>query len=89
MNDIEQEYLIQDANKRIQNYERFHEQYEVIKSTSMKAKLSKDDEKTAILMVLNDMIAEYNARSKMFTTRVLWKDESLPYQIEIEDFIKE
>ena len=34
--DAFKEYLIQDAEKRIQNYEWFYEQFEAIKSTSLK-----------------------------------------------------
>ena len=88
-NDIKQEYAVQDVKNRIQNYEWFYEQYEAIKSTSTKAKLSKGDEKTAITMILNDMIAEYNSRSKMTVTRAMWKSDSLPYQIDSKDFIEE
>jgi len=77
------------ANSCIQNYEWFYNQYEAIKSTSVKAKLSEGSERTAIIMVLNDMIAEYNSRSKMTVTRVMWKSDSLPYQIDIKDFIEE
>ena len=88
-NDVKQEYAIQDVKNRIQNYEWFYEQYEAIKSTSTKAKLSKGDEKTAITMILNDMIAEYNSRSKMTVTRAMWKSDSLPYQIDSKDFIEE
>ena len=89
LNDIKQEYAVQDVKNRIQNYEWFYEQYEAIKSTSTKAKLSKGDEKTAITMILNDMIAEYNSRSKMTVTRAMWKSDSLPYQIDSKDFIEE
>lgn len=88
-NDVKQEYAVQDVKSRIQNYEWFYEQYEAIKSTSTKAKLSKGDEKTAITMILNDMIAEYNSRSKMTVTRAMWKSDSLPYQIDSKYFIEE
>ena len=88
-NDVRQEYAVQNVQNRIQNYEWFYEQYETIKSTSMKAKLSEGNEKTAIIMILNDMIAEYNSRSKMTVTRAMWKSDSLPYQIDSKDFIEE
>ena len=88
-NDVKQEYMIQDAKSRIQNYEWFYEQYEAIKSTANKARLSEGSEKNSIRMILADQIAEYNARSKQTMTRALWKSESLPYQIDEKDFLEE
>ena len=88
-NDVKQEYMIQDAKNRIQNYEWFYEQYEAIKSTANKARLSEGSEKNSIRMILADQIAEYNARSKQTMTRALWKSESLPYQIDEKDFLEE
>lgn len=88
-NDVRQEYMVQDAKSRIQNYEWFYEQYEAIKSTATKAKLSEGNEKTSIRMILASQIAEYNARSKQTVTRALWKSDSLPYQIDEKDFLEE
>lgn len=89
LNDMKQEYLVQDAKSRIQNYEWFYEQYEVIKSTASKANLSEGAERTSIRMILADQIAEYNSRSKQTMTRALWKSDSLPYQIDEKDFLEE
>ena len=88
-NDLKQEYMIQNAKSRIQNYEWFYEQYEAIKSTASKVRLSEGSEKNSIRMVLADMISEYNARSRQTMTRANWKSESLPYQIEEKDFLEE
>ena len=88
-NDMKQEYLVQDAKSRIQNYEWFYEQYEAIKSTASKANLSEGVERTSIRMILADQIAEYNSRSKQTMTRALWKSDSLPYQIDEKDFLEE
>lgn len=88
-NDVRQEYMVQDAKSRIQNYEWFYEQYEAIKSTATKAKLSEGNEKASIRMILASQIAEYNARSKQTMTRALWKSDSLPYQIDKKDFLEE
>ena len=88
-NDIKQEYMIQDAKSRIQNYEWFYEQYEAIKSTASKVRLSEGSEKNSIRMVLADMISEYNARSRQTMTRANWKSDSLPYQIEEKDFLED
>lgn len=82
-NDIKQEYIIQDANKRIHNYEWFYSQYEEIKATKQKVQiLEGKPEQDGVKMVLASMVAEYNAKSKMTVTREQWKDQDLPYQIE-------
>lgn len=88
-NDVKQEYAVQDVKNRVQNYEWFYEQYEAIKSTANKARLSEGSEKNSIRMILVDQIAEYNARSKQTMTRALWKSESLPYQINEKNFLEE
>ena len=88
-NDIKQEYMIQDAGSRIQNYEWFYEQYVVIKSTAAKVELSEGTEKTSIKMILADQIAEYNARSKQTMTRANWKSDLLPYQLDTKDFLED
>ena len=55
-NDLKESWLRQDAGKRLANYEWFYNQYGAIKSTSTKVKLAQEPEKTAIKMVLTDMV---------------------------------
>ena len=86
-NDIKQEYMVQDARSRTQNYEWFYEQYETIKATAMKVELSEEPERNSIKMVLTSMISEYNARSRQQMTRAKWKSDTLPYQIDINDLL--
>ena len=66
----------------IQNYEWFYDQYHAIeaqrRNVAMMTEGSTDHVGTQ--MVLNNMIAEYNARSRQ-VTRNLWKADDLPYQI--------
>jgi len=66
----------------IQNYEWFYDQYHAIeaqrRNVAMMAEGSTDYVGTQ--MVLNNMVAEYNARSRQIT-RNLWKADGLPYQI--------
>lgn len=74
------------AENIIYNYQWFYDQKGVIDSTRNKwkiAKRSSASEADGILMVLETMIADYNARSKQIT-RNLWKADGLPYQIESE-----
>lgn len=66
----------------IDNYEWFYDMQAQIKATANKAKIAKGtEEEKGIKMVLESMIGEYNARSRM-TTRTLWKASDLPYEIE-------
>lgn len=82
VNDIREQYLIQDAHVRIASYEWFYSQYGEIKATYAKVKLLEGkDEQTGVRLVLQNMIAEYNAKSKMSSTKALWKADDLPYQI--------
>jgi len=74
------------AEAIIGNYEWFYSMKAEIDATRMKyqiAEKSKLSEADGILMVLNSMIAEYNAKSRM-KSRNLWKASDLPYQIELE-----
>jgi hypothetical protein len=74
------------AEAIIGNYEWFYSMKSEIDATRMKyqiAEKSKLSEADGILMVLNSMIAEYNAKSRM-KSRNLWKASDLPYQIELE-----
>ena len=84
INDIRQEYIIQDADKRIANYEWFYDQYEQIEATRRNAEIAKGTaEERGILMVLSSMIGEYNSRARMEHTRAQWMPSDLPYQIEL------
>lgn len=66
----------------IQNYEWFYDQYNAIKAQMRNVELMPEGstDRIGTQMVLNNMIAEYNARSKEIT-RTLWKAKDLPYQI--------
>ena len=88
-NDLKESWLRQDANKRLTNYEWFYNQYGVIKSTSTKVKLAQEPEKTAIKMVLTDMVEDYNSKSRMNRTKAMWKAQDLPYQIDINELLGE
>jgi len=66
----------------IQNCEWFYDMAAQITATRNKAKIAAGkEEEPGVQMVLESMIAEYNARSRM-TTRTMWKAQDLPYQIE-------
>lgn len=68
----------------ISNYEWFYAMKGEIDATHAKyviAKRAGKEEADGINMVLQSMIQEYNAKSRM-TTRNLWKATDLPYQIE-------
>lgn len=88
-NDLEEEWLRQDVNKRLANYEWFYDQYAVIQSTSTKVVLAQEPEKTAIKMILADMVEDYNAKSRMSHTKAMWKPLDLPYQIDLKNLIGE
>jgi hypothetical protein len=86
-NDNRTPYILQDARKRIADYEWFYDMYAQIEATSLKFRIAKEqklEEATGISMVLASMISEYNARSRM-QTRSMWKAEDLPYEIEMEN----
>lgn len=83
VNDIKQEYIIQDANVRVNTYEWFYDMYEQIQATRRKAELAKGtEEEKGIRMVLAGMISEYNAKARMTATKAQWKGKDLPYYIE-------
>jgi len=74
------------ADAIISNYEWFYAMKGEIDATHAKyiiAKRAGAEEANGINMVLQSMIAEYNAKSRMIT-RNLWKAKDLPYQIETE-----
>lgn len=88
-NDLEQEWIIQDANKRLSNYEWFYDQYGIIKSTASKVKLTEGEEQKATQLILIDMVEAYNSRSNQSMTKALWKAPDLPYQINITELLGE
>jgi len=67
----------------IQNYEWFYNQYHAIQAQQRNVAAMPEGsvDRVGTQMVLNNMIAEYNARSRQIT-RNLWKSNELPYQIE-------
>ena len=82
VNDIRQEYIIQDANRRIAGYEWFYAQYNEIEATRLKAEIAKGtQEETGIRQVLASMIAEYNAKADSVLTVGQWKASDLPNHI--------
>jgi hypothetical protein len=66
----------------IQNYEYFYDQYHAIEAQrrNVAALPEGSTDHIGTRMVLNNMIAEYNAKSREIT-RNLWKADDLPYQI--------
>lgn len=81
--DINEQYLIQNANVRVSSYEWFYTMHDEIIATRKKAVIAKGEpEEKGIRMVLASMIAEYNAKSRMTVTKAQWKARDLPYQIE-------
>lgn len=82
INDVRQEYIIQDANKRIEGYEWFYAQYNEIEATRIKAKLAEGTpEELGIKQVLASMIAEYNAKASSVLTVGQWRASNLPSYI--------
>jgi hypothetical protein len=66
----------------IQNYEWFYDQYYAIEAQRRNIEVLPEGsvDRVGTQMVLNNMIAEYNAKSREIT-RNLWKADDLPYQI--------
>lgn len=66
----------------IANYEWFYDQYNAIQAQKANIEAMPTDarERTGMIMVMNNAIAEYNSRSKQIT-RSAWKSDTLPYQI--------
>jgi hypothetical protein len=66
----------------IQNYEWFYDQYHAIEAQrrNVAAMPEGSTDRIGTQMVLNNMIAEYDAKSREIT-RNLWKANDLPYQI--------
>ena len=66
----------------IQNYEWFYDQYHAIEAQRRNIAVLPEGstDRIGTQMVLNNMIAEYNAKSREIT-RNLWKASDLPYRI--------
>jgi hypothetical protein len=66
----------------IQNYEWFYDQYHAIEAQRRNIEVMPEGstDRIGTRIVLNNMIAEYNAKSREIT-RNLWKADDLPYQI--------
>lgn len=66
----------------VSNYEWFEDQYQAIEAqrANIEAMPAEAPERRGMLMVLNNSIAEYNAKSRQIT-RNLWKASHLPYSI--------
>lgn len=83
VNDIRQEYIIQDARTRISTYEWFYDQYEQIEALKANLSILEGKEAQGTLLVLNQMIGEYNSKARMDYTRAQWMPTDLPYEIEL------
>jgi hypothetical protein len=70
----------------IKNYEWFYDQYHAIEAQrrNVAALPEGSTDRIGTQMVLNNMIAEYNAKSREIT-RNLWKADDLPYQIGVHE----
>ena len=88
-NDLDEEWIKQEASGRIANYEWFYDQYGTIKATAAKAKIAKGEEKEDIVMVLSDMVESYNSRSCQTETKAMWKASDLPYQIDVQELLED
>lgn len=89
VNDIKQEYAVQDADVRVSTYEWFYDQYGQIQATADKARLLNGDDRTGTEMVLYGMVQEYNSKARMQETKAMWMPRDIPYQLNLKDFIKE
>jgi hypothetical protein len=85
-NDLKQEYVIQDVDNRLYNYQWFYDQYNACVATANNVKILDGEERKGTLMVLNNMISEYNSKSSQTINAALWKAKDLPYQLSLSDF---
>ena len=85
-NDIAQEYRTQDVDNRLYNYQWFYDQYNACVATANNVKILDGEERKGTLMVLNNMISEYNSKSSQSINAALWKAKDLPYQLSLSDF---
>jgi hypothetical protein len=98
---LDVEAQIHSTENKIQNYENFYTMDAQIKATAGNVKIAKEKytlagaetkaqaeiEYFGIKQILNNQIAEYNAKSKM-VTRNGWKAADLPYQYTLEEVLK-
>lgn len=85
-NDIAQEYRVQDVDNRLYNYQWFYDQYNACVATANNVKILDGEERKGTLMVLNNMISEYNSKSSQTIDAALWKAKDLPHQLSLSDF---
>ena len=85
-NDLAQEYVIQDVDNRLYNYQWFYDQYNACVATANNVKILDGDERKQTLMVLNSMIAEYNSKASQTINAALFKGRDLPQRLELSDF---
>ncbi len=80
-------HKVVNAESIINNYEFFYDKYASIQAQEANIRAtSKDDSvRPGMILVYNNNVSEYNAKSREIT-RNLWKADDLPYQIE---FFKE
>lgn len=83
-------HKVVNAESIVYNYEWFHDQYNSIMAQKANIDFMPKDapERPGMMMVLNNAIAEYNAKSAEIT-RNMWKDDSLPHTINLDTFLKE
>jgi hypothetical protein len=73
-----------DADKRISDYHWYEEMHQQIKSqkASLLMRTNAGQDVTDEMIIVNNWIGEYNARSRQFD-RAYWKSGTLPYQLEL------
>lgn len=85
-NDLAQEYVIQDVDNRLYNYQWFYDQYQACIATANNVKILDGEERKGTLMVLNNMISEYNSKASQTMNAALFKGRDLPSRLELSDF---
>ena len=85
-NDLAQEYVIQDVDNRLYNYQWFYDQYQACIATANNVKILDGEERKGTLMVLNSMISEYNSKASQTMNAALFKGRDLPSRLELSDF---
>lgn len=73
---------VANAERIVNQYEWFFDQYAAIQAQEANVNATSPDSPNyaGMVMVLNNSISEYNARSKEIS-RNIWKSDELPYQI--------
>lgn len=69
----------------VNNYEEFHRLYDTIQAQIRNVNIMRQMDTdqitlTGTIMQVNNLIADYNAKSRMIT-RNMWKSNTLPYQL--------